>query len=76
MRANLKVSASSHLDEAAYLMVSLPGTFFLCCVGNLADEIRQQSHVPPLPQQKTIGRLAIAACTPGFLVVLLDRFWQ
>ena len=76
MGADLQMATLSRFDKAANLMVSLPGTFLLRTIGDLLDEVGQQSHIAPLPQQQTIGRRTIAACTTGFLVVLLDRFWQ
>ena len=43
-------------------------------IGELLHGIRQQSHVPLLPEQNAVRRLSIAPRAPRFLVILLNRF--
>src|SRR5579884_1966205 len=76
MGTDLQVPAHSALDESSDLVIPLPGPLFFCRVRDLVDKVRQQPDIALLPQQQTIRGLAIASCTPRFLVVLLDRFRQ
>jgi hypothetical protein len=72
MQTDLSVSAPVRLHKVANVPVSLPGPLLLGWVNNLLDEVSKQSRIPLLPQQNAVGRLAIAACPPRFLVILLD----
>ena len=62
--------------EAAHGVIALPGAFLFGGVNNLFDEIREQPGIALLPEQNTVGGIAVASGAARFLVVLLDRLWQ
>ena len=70
------MAALVRLGEAPHGVIALPGSLLLRRIGELIDEVRQQSHVALLPEQRAIGRFAVAARTSCLLVILLDRFRQ
>src|SRR5271169_2511920 len=66
--------ASLRFGEAKNGVIALPRALFLLRIDNLVDEIDQQAHIAPLPEQDAIRRLPITPGAPRLLVILLDRF--
>jgi hypothetical protein len=60
MQADFTMTAIRRFHEAANGMVALPGTLFLGGVDNLLDEVCQQTSIPFLPEQETVGGQAVA----------------
>src|SRR5439155_16591391 len=71
--ADLPVTALAGFGEPPHCVIALPGALFLSRVRELVDEMRQQPDVALLPQQRTVGRLAVASGAARLLIILLDR---
>src|SRR5258708_17841544 len=74
MCADLAMATALYLHIAANLVIALPSALLFFRIGDLVDKVCQQAYIFLLPQQNAIGRVAIAACTSGFLIILLHRF--
>src|SRR5690242_17457743 len=74
--AYLAMTAFTRFGKAADFAIALPGLLLLGRIGDLLDEMRQQTGVFFLPKYQTIGRTAVPAGAARFLIVLLDRFGQ
>ena len=76
MQTDLEVPALWLRHKPLDFVISLPGSFLLGRIQDLADEVSVQSGIAWLPQQEAVGRVTIAPGAPRFLVILLDGFWQ
>src|SRR2546421_8670173 len=72
MGADLEMAALVGFHKTANLVVSLPGALLFLRIADVLNEVGQQAHITPLPQQEAIGGLSITARATGLLVVLLD----
>src|SRR5437773_1585507 len=74
--ADLPLAAGIRIGEGSDDVVAVPCAVPLLGIADLLHEMGQQRGVLFLPEQNAVGGIAIATGTPGFLVVLLDRFRQ
>jgi len=72
MRANLAMAAVCRFHKIPNGVIALPGAIFFGGIGQLSNEISEQSRVSLLPKHNTVRGLSVAARASGFLIILLD----
>src|SRR5206468_6815815 len=76
MGTDLQMAALGDFDKSTNLVITLPRPLLFSRVSDLVNEISQQADITFLPQQKAIRGFAVTPSASGFLVILLDRFWE